>query len=145
MGQGIRVGLGTDGMTSNMLEEARASLFIRHHVTNDPRTGWGETATMLLDNNPGIASGFFGKKLGVLEAGAAADLVIADYWPFTPAKPENTLGHILYGVAAEGIHSTICAGKLLMYNRELKTLDMNEIATETLKRSPATWQRFASL
>ncbi|OGQ89262.1 MAG: hypothetical protein A2289_07855 [Deltaproteobacteria bacterium RIFOXYA12_FULL_58_15] len=141
----VRVGLGTDGMTSNMLEEARASLFIRHHVVTDPATGWGETVGMLFENNAAIASDYFGKTLGVLKEGAAADIIIADYTPFTPASADNVFGHILFGVAAEGVHTTICAGKVLMQARELKTLNLHDISKSAAKLTPQTWKRFQSI
>ena len=142
MGEGIRVGLGTDGMTSNMLEEARASLFIRHHVQESPSCGWGETVGMLFEHNAQIASQFFGRKLGVLEEGAAADVIVVDHIPFTPATPDNVMGHILFGAAAERVLTTICNGKVLMQDGVLQTLDMQKIAKETAARTPATWQRF---
>ena len=142
---GIRVGLGTDGMTSNMLEEARASLFVRHHVAGDPATGFGETVQMLFDNNAAIASSLFGRKLGVLEAGAAADVVVRDYRPFTPASPDNVFGHILFGAAAEAVDTTICAGKVLLRSGQLTTLDSAAISNQTLARTPATWARVADL
>jgi tetratricopeptide (TPR) repeat protein len=84
-------------------------------------------------------------QLGVLEAGAAADIVITDYRPFTPVTADNTLGHILFGVAAEGVRSTICAGRVLMHEHELKTLDPAEIVREARARAPAVWQRFATM
>jgi putative selenium metabolism protein SsnA len=145
LARGVRVGLGSDGMTANMLDEARAALFVRHHATGNPSTGWPETAAMLLANNPAITTRFFGRKLGVLEPGAAADIIITDYRPFTPVTAENTLGHILFGVAAESVCSTICAGRLLMQDQELKTLDPAEIIAEARARAPAVWQRFATL
>jgi putative selenium metabolism protein SsnA len=142
--KGIRVCLGTDGMTSNMLEEARAALFVRHHATPSPSVGWMDTVTML-ENNARVASGFFGKQLGVLEPGAAADVIVTNHVPFTPASPANVWGHILFGVAAAGIHTTLCAGKVLMRAGELTRLNEVEICRKALKRTPATWRRFAKL
>jgi putative selenium metabolism protein SsnA len=143
--KGVRVGLGTDGMTSNMFEEARTSLFIRHHHAVNPATGFGETVKMQFENNAQIASSFFGKKLGVLETGAAADLIVVDYVPFTPTHPHNAYGHILFGAAAERVHTTICDGKVLMRDGKLQTIDHIEISQQARTHSPKTWQRFNSL
>ena len=145
MEKGIRVCLGTDGMTSNMLDEARASLFVRHHVARDPSVGFGETVKMLFENNTQVASSFFGRKLGVLEEGAAADLIVVDHRPFTPANADNAFGQILFGAAAERVDTTICDGKVLMQDGKLLTLDLDDITKKTLERSPRAWKQFASL
>ena len=143
--RGIRVCLGTDGMTSNMLDEARASLFVRHHVAADPAAGFGETVKMLFENNAAVASTFFGRKLGILEEGAAADVIVVDHVPFTPATPANAFGHILFGAATERVVTTICDGKVLMRDGELLTLDVAKVAAEMRRRSPSTWERFGAL
>lgn len=145
MAQGIRVCLGTDGMTSNMLEEARASLFVRHHVAKEPSVGFAETVRMLFEENARLASQSFGRKLGVLEPGAAADVIVTDHIPFTPATPDNVYGHILFGVAAEGVRTTVCDGQVLMLDGELKTLDVERLGREAQQRTPQTWQRFGAL
>ena len=145
LAQGIRVCLGTDGMTSNMLEEARASLFIRHHVARDPAAGFGDTVGMLFDQNARVASALFGRQLGVLEPGAAADLVVVDHIPFTPITADNAFGHLLFGAAAEQVRTTIAAGRVLMRDGELLTLDRERIARAARGRTDATWQRFTEL
>jgi putative selenium metabolism protein SsnA len=143
--RGVRVCLGTDGMTSNMFDEARASLFVRHHVARDPAAGFGETVRMLFENNAIVASGFFGRRLGVLERGAAADVIVTDYVPFTPATAENVFGHILFGLFAEKVTTTVCNGRVLMRDGRIETLDMPRIFREAAMRSPGTWNRFATL
>ena len=143
--RGIRVCLGTDGMTSNMLEEARASLFIRHHVARDPSAGFGETLQMLLGHNPSVASAYFGRPIGALEPGAAADVIIVDYQPFTPLTPENAGGHLLFGAAACRVDTTICDGRVLMRDGKILTLDMEAICQRAMARSPKTWERFGAL
>jgi len=145
MERGVRVCLGTDGMTSNMMEEARASLFVRHHVEGNPSCGFGETVQMLFASNAALASECFGRRLGVLEPGAAADLIVVDYVPFTPATPDNVFGHVLFGAAAEPVHTTICDGQVLMHAGELLTLDAAAIAREAAVLSPGTWERFGQL
>jgi putative selenium metabolism protein SsnA len=143
--RGIRVGLGTDGMTSDMREEVRVALWLRHHEHKDPRVGFVECAEMLLKTNPAIASQFFGKRLGALAVGAPADLIISDHIPFTPIHPGNVLGHVLFGVAAAGVDTTMVDGQVLMRNKELKTLDWEETCRRAARVSPFTWERFAAL
>lgn len=143
--KGIRVGLGTDGMTSDMREEVRNGLWLRHHEHRDPRVGFVELATMLLNANAAIASDAFGQTLGALTVGGAADVIISDHIPFTPIEPGNVLGHVVFGVTAAPVDTTIVAGKVLMQNKELKTMDAEKICAHAAKLAPDTWERFAAL
>lgn len=143
--RGIRVGLGTDGMTSDMKEEVRAALWLRHHEHRDPRVGFVEVAEMLVKTNPAIASRFFGQQLGRLAVGAPADVIVSDHVPFTPITPGNVLGHIIFGVCAAPVDTTIVDGKVLMRDKQLTTLDWVEISRQARAASPATWTRFAAL
>ncbi|MGC4121081.1 MAG: putative aminohydrolase SsnA [Myxococcales bacterium] len=145
IGKGIRVGLGTDGMTSDMREEVRNALWLRHHEHKDPRVGFCEVAFALLKTNAQIASSFFGKQLGHIAVGAPADLIVSDHIPFTPLTPDNVLGHVIFGVAAEPINTTIVDGKVLMHDKKLKTIDWEAVSERAAKLSPETWKRFAAL
>jgi cytosine/adenosine deaminase-related metal-dependent hydrolase len=78
MERGILVGLGTDGMASDMPAQMRCAYLVNRLDRRDPRVAFVEAPTMLLWNNARIAGNFFPVKLGVLETGAAADLAILD-------------------------------------------------------------------
>jgi len=145
IGRGIRVGLGTDGMTSDMKEEVRAALWLRHHEHRDPRVGFVEVAKMLLSENPAIASMYFGRRLGALSVGAAADIIVSDHVPFTPITPDNVLGHVIFGVAAAPVDTTIVAGRVLMRHKRLLTLDWEEISRRARAAAPAVWERFSKV
>src|SRR5690606_9120397 len=49
---GVTVGLGTDAMTVNMLEELRVGLWAQHLRQNNPSAGFMEIANTLVKNNP---------------------------------------------------------------------------------------------
>ncbi len=51
----VLVGLGTDAMTTNMLEELRVALWAQHLRAQNPSVGFGEVVTALFFNNPKIA------------------------------------------------------------------------------------------
>ena len=53
---------------------------------------------MLFKNNAAIGAKYFKKPLGVLKPGAAADVIVMDYKPFTPFSDENIDGHMLFGM-----------------------------------------------
>ncbi|MBM4321036.1 MAG: putative aminohydrolase SsnA, partial [Deltaproteobacteria bacterium] len=89
LAQGLRVGLGTDGMTSSMFDEVRVANLIHRHVQGDPRVAFVEVIDMLTRNNAEIASRTFGLPLGALEPGGMADIILLDYRPFTPFSAGN--------------------------------------------------------
>lgn len=139
---GVRVGLGTDGMTSNMLEEARIAMLLHRHVKADPTVAFGEAVDMLVRNNAAFASEQFGVRLGVIEKGAVADIVIAEHFPFTPISVENWYGHFLFGVQPARVTHTMCNGRFLMAEGKVLTVDLQEVAARAKKLSPETWKRF---
>ena len=49
-----------------------------------PNVGWCEVTDMLFRNNAKIGEKYFPDTLGVLKPGAAADIIVMDYKPFTP-------------------------------------------------------------
>ena len=65
----VLVGLGTDAMTTNMLEELRVALWAQHHFAQDPSVGFGEVVSALFFNNPKIAERSFNLPLGELREG----------------------------------------------------------------------------
>lgn len=69
-----------------------------HMIAAMPNVGWCEAMTMLFENNVKMASKYFDRKLDVLEPGAAADVIVMDYKPFTPLSEENIDGHMLFGM-----------------------------------------------
>ncbi|MCY3779760.1 MAG: hypothetical protein OXG78_05580, partial [Chloroflexi bacterium] len=74
--------------------------------------------------------------------GAAADLIFVDYQPFTPLTAGNLPWHLLFGFEASMVTATICAGEVLMRDRQLLTLDEAAIAAEALDLAPAVWEKY---
>lgn len=125
--RGILLGLGTDGYTQDMFESQKVANVIHKHVLCDPGAAWGEVPVMLFENNAKIANRSFKTKLGVLEPGAAADIVVSDYIPTTPMTVDNCEGHITFGMSGRSITTTIINGVVKMKNRELIGIDEEKI------------------
>ena len=139
--KGLLVGLGTDAYTFDMTESLKNVITIQRHNACLPNVGWGEATTMLFENNAKIAARYFDDPLGVLKPGAAADVIVMDYKPFTPFGAENIDGHIIFGMAGRQCETTMCAGKLLMKDRELVGIDEEAINAKTLEVSRDLWKR----
>lgn len=141
MKRGIRVGLGTDGYTSDMFESVKVANIIHKHHLCDPRVAWGEVPKMLFENNRDIASVYFSKPLGILESGAYADLIVVDYNPHTPMTASNINSHILFGMTGRSVDTTIVNGKVLMKDRQLVGLDEESILAKSRSLSEKLWAR----
>lgn len=121
--KGILTGLGTDGYTHDMIESWKVANVLHKHHLVDPGAAWAEVPEMLFQGNARIANRYFEKKLGVLEKGAAADIIITDYIPPTPMNAGNLNGHMLFGMNGRSVVTTVGNGKILMKNRELQGID----------------------
>ena len=121
---GVVVGLGTDAMTTSMLEELRAALWTQRLQRRNP-SAWEDILATLFGNNAEIAERIFYQELGVLQVGSPADIVLVDYDPPTPWTNENAFGHIVFGLSQAPVDTTIVAGRVLMQNRKLR-LDLDE-------------------
>lgn len=140
--KGIRVGLGTDGMNARMTDEARVFSLIHKHETKDSQAAFEEAYTILFQNNALIASDLFNRQIGIIEKGAAADLIIVDYFPPTPVNSENLPGHILFGIIDASVDTTIVGGKILMRKNEIPGIDEEEICREAQRIARKVWERF---
>ena len=121
--KGILTGLGTDGYTHDMIESWKVANILHKHHLVDPGAAWAEVPEMLFQGNARISNRYFEKKLGVLEKGAAADIIITDYIPPTPMNAGNLNGHMLFGMNGRSVVTTVGNGKVLMKNRELQGID----------------------
>ena len=142
--RGITVGMGTDAYTHDVLESLKTFIMIQRHNSCMPNVAWGEDMAMLFRNNRTIAEKYFstkpqGKPLGILAPGAAADIAIFDYKPFTPFSDENIDGHILFGFEGKACRTTIINGRVLYKDREFVDLDEEAINARILAASKQLW------
>ena len=141
----IIVGLGTDGMSSDMLSQMRSAYLLHRLAKHDPRVAFLEAPKLLLENNPQIAERQFGIRLGEIANGRAADLAIIDYCPPTPLDESNFLGHLIFGLVDATVDTTVCKGKILMQGKKILTLDEERISARSRELAPQMWQRLAAL
>jgi putative selenium metabolism protein SsnA len=139
--KGVLVGLGTDGMSSDMLSQMRCA-YLLHRLDNlDPRVAFLEAPQILLWNNAEIAERQFGLRLGEIAEGSPADLAIIDYHPPTPLNENNFLGHLIFGLVDATVDTTVCKGTILMRDKQILTLDEERIAARSRELAPKMWKR----
>jgi putative selenium metabolism protein SsnA len=140
--RGIPVALGTDGYTWDMIESMRTAAVLHSHATRTPGAGVGEFAQILLQGNAALASKIFGRKIGVLEPGAAADLIVMDYFPPTPVHAGNLPWHLQFGMYGTQVGSVVVGGQVVMRDHVILGLDEAELAADAQQVALATWERF---
>ena len=140
--RGVNVGLGNDGFSNNMFAEMKTAFLLHKSYRRDPRVMGADTVLdMAYRNNAKIGRVFWKAPLGELSVGALADLVLLDYVPYTPLTAGNLPWHLIFGIDGTHVTHTMCAGKLLMKDRELLTLDEEGIAAAAREAARQVWER----
>jgi putative selenium metabolism protein SsnA len=148
LNNGVNFGLGNDGFSMDMLQEMKAAYLASKLFFSDPRCMPGDIVLqMAFQHNARIAAAVFSPfsaafpPLGALAVGAAADLVLLDYLPPTPLSSGNFPWHLIFALDGQHVNSTMVAGRWLMRNRRLLTMDEARISARARELSHALWQR----
>ena len=138
---GVTVGLGTDGMSSHLISQARAMYMHQRSDHRDPTVAFTESCDALLHGNREICSRLFQEPRGTLVAGQLADIVVHDYVPFTPLDGANFYGHLLFGLGFSRAHTTVARGKVIVDAGRLPHIDEEAVRAECSERAAAIWKR----
>ena len=137
--RGILTGLGTDGYTHDMIESYKVANVLHKHHLCDANAAWGEVPKMLFENNAAIANRYFKTPLGVLKEGAAGDVIVVDYNPPTQLDASNINAHILFGMTGRDVVTTVANGRVLVKDREIKVIDVEEAMAKCREESAKLW------
>ena len=138
---GVTVGVGTDGMSSHMISQARAMYLHQRTEHRDPNLAFGEACEILLRKNRNICNRLFREPRGALAAGQLADIIIPEYVPFTPLNHETFYGHLLFGLSYARIRTTIARGRVIVDQGRLPHLDEESIRAQCAQRARKIWKR----
>ena len=131
----IPVALGTDGAASNnnlnMFEEMHIASLIHKGIHMNPELMKAEDVLTMATINGAKALGF--NNTGVIEEGKEADLILVDLNKPHLQPFRNHLAAMIYSVQASDVDTTMINGKIVMEERELKTVDV-EKAMAHIKR-----------
>ena len=141
---GIKVCLGNDGFSNGMWDEWKACYLAHKLINKDPRRMPASlVAQMAIYNNADLARMLFPQViLGSITPGAEADLIFVDYQPFTPLTADNLPWHIVFGFQNSMVTGTMVAGKVLMKDRQILSLDEEKITYQARKLVPEVWEKF---
>jgi 5-methylthioadenosine/S-adenosylhomocysteine deaminase len=127
---GITVGLGTDGCASNnnldMIKEMATAAKLHKVARLDPTVMDAQTVVRMATIEGAKVLGM-GNKIGSLEAGKKADIIIIglDEPHLTPLYSEYS--HLVYAASGADVDTVVINGKVLMENRRLLTIDETEV------------------
>ncbi len=141
---GVNVCLGNDGLSNTMWKEWEAAYLVHKVWNRDPRRmPASEVARMAVTNNSQLMRVFFPKApVGVIRPGAYADLIFVDYHPTTPMHVGNLPWHIVFGFNESMVTTTMVAGKVMMRDRQLLTLDEGSITARSRELAAQAWKRY---
>lgn len=138
MKAGITVGLGTDGAGSaaslDMFAEIKAASWLQKLDYGDPRQIPAETALRMATRESAKLLRLE-QTIGTLEPGKQADLILIDLRKPHLQPVHNVQALLAYSANGADVDTTIVAGRILMRNRRLLTINEEELFHEAAARA----------
>ena len=130
----INVAIGTDSCSSNddldMLSEMHSAALLAKGIANDAAALPAYETLRCATINAAMALGI-DHDTGSLEIGKSADFCVIDINTLEAQPIYDPIGHLIYATQRNQVSDVWVAGKQLLSNRELLTLDQDEIITKT--------------
>lgn len=130
---GVNVALGTDGAASNndldLFGELRTASLLAKSVAQDASAIPAKTALNLATTNAAKALGR-AQQLGLLHAGAAADFIAVNLKAPNTQPLYNLQSQIAYALNSQQIEHVWIAGRQVVQDRQLLTLNQADILAE---------------
>lgn len=136
LAKGVRVGFGTDGpMSSNTLTTMNELNLVGkiHKLENKDRAAMPPITVVELATKGSAKAIHMEDKLGSLEAGKLADIIVVDTKSPNMVPMYSPYAALVYGANASNVRHSIVDGSLLMEDRKVLTVDESAIVKEALQ------------
>lgn len=132
--QGINVALGTDGSSSNnnlnMFEEMHLAAMISNVSNMNPMATTPYQILEMATIN-GAKALKIDDKVGTIEVGKDADIILIDINKSHLTPLNDPLSALVYTIQGSDVDTVFCQGNILMENRKLLTMDIDEVIKKT--------------
>ncbi|MEQ9319770.1 MAG: amidohydrolase family protein [Polyangiaceae bacterium] len=141
-----RIALGTDGINSDLFDEAHAAFFrLREHDREaDAAEVWRWIA-----GGWRLANEAFGlspaRGFGRLDPGCPADFVVLDYDGSTPVHAGSLPWHLAFGISARHVRHVVVGGEVVVRDGRSTRLDRLELRAQSFAGAERLWARMAAL
>jgi 5-methylthioadenosine/S-adenosylhomocysteine deaminase len=105
-----------------MFEAMRQAAFLAKLATKDPTAVSARTALDLATVG-GARALAMDQLIGSLEAGKRADLIVVSMREARQTPMYDPISHLVYATRGDDVRTTIVNGKVLMKDRQVRTLD----------------------
>ncbi len=127
---GIKVSCATDGAGSNnnlsMMEEMTLIAMLQKGTNYDPKLIPAKTAVQIATINGAKVIGQE-NKIGSLEVGKQADIIVIDTSGLRYCPSDNLLNHMVYSGSDSDVVLTMVGGEILYENGEFSRIDVAEV------------------
>jgi len=127
---GVNVAIGTDGCASNndldMWEEMHLTALIQKGVRHDPTVLPAEQVLYMATMGGAIALNL-DDRIGSLEVGKQADLIIMDFDSLHLTPVYDVVSHLVYAAKASDVEATMINGRWMMREKRLITIDEAQV------------------
>ena len=128
---GINVGIGTDGSASNnkldLLADVRMAALLSKAESGNP-TALNAAQALEMATLSGARALGMEASIGSLVAGKQADIIAIDLSALETQPVYDPISQIIYAAGREQVSHVWVAGRCLMKNRQLTSLNLNELA-----------------
>lgn len=139
---GPRSALGTDGIDQDMFAESRTAFF---RAREDSLDADADRFAAMLASGGTMVSGLFGRPIGSLEPGSAADLVVLRYDPPTDLDAGNLAWHWMFSFTPAIVESVLVNGEWVLRGGEFCRVDEERIRAEARSQARRLWTRMEAL